>query len=105
MTSQRLVMYSCVGCSCVVQFLKEEQLHKLCEVGVHAGEVGVRADVVRLLGLAARLALRDVPTSTPLLNVRVLYSTCIMSRIASGNWRELTVFVDCYMHVYSQKFH
>lgn len=70
--------------SCVVQgLLKEEQLHNLCEVGVRAGEVGVRADVMRLLGLAARLALRDVPSSTPLLNVRALatLSYCMMSRL------------------------
>ncbi len=71
----------------VVQLLTEEQLSRVCEVGVAADEVGVRADIMRLLGAVARTALSDPSTNLPLLKVRKLHLMLLRGTLRTGTTR------------------
>ncbi len=44
---------------------------KVCKVGVASGEVGVRADIMRLVGAAASSALRHTTPHLPMLQVQL----------------------------------
>ena len=52
-----------------MQFLTVEQLHKLLEVGQAAAEISVRADMMALFGIAAKMSLKNLSSMLPMLTV------------------------------------